>query len=62
MKATQLQQIERLNFLKVVNNSLNNSTAINNKVNRVYINTMMPGFNYINQLGEVVTPQKCILL
>jgi len=62
MKATQLQQIESLNFLKVVNNSLNNTTAITKKVNRIYINTMMPGFNYVNQLGEVVTPQNCILL
>lgn len=62
MKATQLQQIESLNFLKVVNNSLNNTTALTKKVNKIYINTMMPGFNYINQLGEVVTPQKCVLL
>ncbi|MDO9038125.1 MAG: hypothetical protein Q7U59_07245 [Lutibacter sp.] len=62
MKATQLQQIESINFLKVVNNSLNNATALTKKVNRIYINTMMPGFNYINKLGEVVTPQKCVLL
>ncbi len=62
MKATQLQQIESINFLKVVNNSLSNTPSLTKKVKRIYINTVIPGFNYINQLGEVVTPQKCILL
>ncbi|HCE53711.1 MAG: hypothetical protein ACYCZ2_15100 [Lutibacter sp.] len=62
MKATQLQEIESINFLKVVNNSLTNSTDLTKKANRIYINTMMPGFNYINQFGEVVTPHRCALL
>ncbi len=62
MKATQLQQIESINFLKVVNNSLNSTPAQENKANRIYINTLIPGFNYINKLGEVVRPQKCAFL
>lgn len=62
MKATQLQQIESINFLKVVNNSLSKTNATTEKVNRIYINTLMPGFSYINQLGEVVKPQNCALM
>ncbi len=62
MKATQLQQIESINFLKVVNKSVNITPTQENKANRIYINTLIPGFNYINQLGEVVCPQNCILL
>jgi hypothetical protein len=31
-------------------------------INRIYINTLIPGFNYTNQLGELITPKKCILL
>lgn len=62
MKATQLQHIESINFLKVVNNRANKTTVLAEKVNRIYINTLLPGFNYINHLGEVVSPQKCIAL
>ena len=62
MKSTQLQQIESINFLKVVNNSLNKTIAPVEKVNRIYINTLIPGFNYINHLGEVVSPNKCAFL
>ena len=62
MKATQLQQIESINFLKLVNNNLNKTTVLTENINRIYINTMVPGFNYINQLGEVVSPKNCILL
>lgn len=31
-------------------------------IDRIYINTLMPGFNYTNHLGELITPKKCILL
>jgi len=62
MKATQLQQIESINFLKVVNSSLGKTSAITEQINRIYINTLVPGFNYINSAGESVTPNKCALL
>ena len=62
MKATQLQQIKSINFLKLVNNNLNKTTVLTEKANRLYINTLMPGFSYINKLGEVVSPQNCILM
>jgi|GEM_PF-1016088 hypothetical protein len=62
MKATQLQQIESINFLKVVNSSLGKTSAVAEQVQRIYINTLIPGFNYINSAGESVSPKKCALL
>ncbi|MDF1517086.1 MAG: hypothetical protein RQ864_11240 [Lutibacter sp.] len=62
MKATQLQQINSTPFLKVVNNSLGKSSAITEQVKRIYINTLMPGFNYINSAGESITPKKCAFI
>lgn len=62
MKAMQLKQTENTPFLKVVNNSLAKTPAITEKVRRIYINTLMPGFNYTNRAGELITPNKCALL
>jgi hypothetical protein len=62
MKAMQLKQIDSTPFLKVVNNSLAKTSAITEQVKRIYINTMMPGFNYTNSAGESITPNKCALL
>jgi hypothetical protein len=62
MKAMQLNQIDNTPFLKVVNNSLGKANAITEQVKRVYINTLVPGFNYINSAGESIAPKKCILL
>lgn len=63
MKATQLQQIERsINFLKVVNSNLGKTNAITGQVKRIYINTLVPGFSYINSTGESITPIKCALI
>ncbi|MDD3723498.1 MAG: hypothetical protein PHW92_13610 [Lutibacter sp.] len=62
MKATSLKQTDRTPHLKVVNNSLGKKSALNDQVNRIYINTLMPCFNYVNHVGEVVSPQKCVLL
>jgi hypothetical protein len=61
MKAINLKQTDRAPYLKLVNNSMGKKTNINEQVKRIYINTLMPCFNYINQAGEVVTPQ-CALL
>lgn len=62
MKAMQLKQTENTPFLKVVNNSLAKTSAIPEQVNRIYINTLMPGFNYTNSAGESITPNKCVSL
>ena len=62
MKAMQLKQTENTPFLKVVNNSLAKTNVITEQVKRIYINTLMPGFNYINSAGESITPNKCVSL
>jgi len=31
------------------------------KKSKVYINTLMPGFSYINNKGKVVTPEACCI-
>ncbi|MFZ2285105.1 MAG: hypothetical protein WAV86_14625 [Lutibacter sp.] len=62
MKATQLQQINSAPFLKVVNNSLGKTGTATVQTKKLYINTLVPGFNYINHAGESITPNKCALL
>ena len=58
----QLKQTDSTPFLKVVNNSLSKTSVITEQVKRIYINTLMPGFNYINNTGESITPNKCVCL
>ena len=58
----QFKQTDSTPFLKVVNNSLIKTSVITEQVKRIYINTLMPGFNYINSAGESITPNKCVLL
>ena len=53
MKAKSLQNFENETFLKVVKNSLKNKSA-NLKTP---INTLVPGFTYLNNKGETVTPK-----
>jgi hypothetical protein len=62
MKAIKLNQIDSTPFLKVVNNSLGKTSTINEQVERLYINTLVPRFNYINSKGESITPNKCALI
>ncbi|MHB1147847.1 MAG: hypothetical protein ACYC01_09655 [Lutibacter sp.] len=62
MKAAPLKQTDRAPHLTVVNNSMGKKITLNEQVNRVYINTLMPSFNYINQTGDVVSPQNYVLL
>ncbi|MGV8947093.1 MAG: hypothetical protein ACOH1N_11735 [Lutibacter sp.] len=62
MKSTPIKQTERVPYLKVVNNTMGKKNTVNEQVNRLYINTLVPCFNYINQLGEVVSPEKYVLL
>ena len=62
MKLAPLKQTERAPYLKVVNNTIGKKNTINEQVNRIYINTLTPHFNYINQLGEVVSPKRHVLL
>ncbi|WP_457617420.1 hypothetical protein [Lutibacter sp.] len=61
MKATSLKRNDAQPHLKIVNNNI--SAGRKKKINhKLYINTLMPGFNYTNHLGQVITPKKCVLL
>lgn len=42
--------------LKVIKNSLKRKTSVNPKL---YINTLIPGFTYVNDKGKIVTPKNC---
>ena len=38
------------------------STKRKKPVKRIYINTLVPGFSYLNSLGEAIMPRNCALL
>lgn len=62
MNAIQLNQNESAPFLTVVNNSLNKLNAETSQAKRIYINTLVPGFSYINAAGEAIATKNCALL
>lgn len=41
---------------------INTRVKMNNKNNKLVINTISPGFNYKNKKGEIVTPKVSVLL
>ena len=59
MNSTTLKQNTQESHLKVIQGSLNRKTGFDEKI---YINTLFPGFSYVNELGKTITPRKCILL
>ena len=56
MNSSSLQNKPKKSHLKVIKSSLNGKKSINTKF---YINTLIPGFNYLNDKGKIVTPKKC---
>lgn len=62
MKSNSLKQITKEPHLKLVKNNTDEKHQLKSKIHRIYINTLVPNFNYINQIGKLVTPHKCILL
>ncbi len=56
MKSMPLQNnIEKLH-LKVIKSSLKRKKSVDIKY---YINTLIPGFTYLNNKGKIVSPKKC---
>ncbi|MGV6845913.1 MAG: hypothetical protein ACWA42_07290 [Lutibacter sp.] len=51
---------ESKSHLKVIKNNLKSKSST--KKERIYINTLAPNFSYINNVGKIVKPKKCILL
>ena len=62
MKSNTLKQLTEEPYLKLVKNNIGDKQQLKTNVNRIYINTLAPNFNYTNQEGKLVTPHKCILL
>ena len=59
MKSASLKSRNQTSYLKLVKS---NAKIEEIAVTRIYINTLIPGFSYKNNLGEIITPKKCILL
>jgi len=59
MKSTPLHNSTQKTHLKVIKNTKRQAQKI---TKRIYINTLVPGFSYVNHLGETVTPNNCQLL
>ncbi len=62
MKSTSENAAILKSHLTLIKSDFTKKKTQTDNINRIYINTLVPGFNYINQLGELITPKKCILL
>jgi len=62
MKSTSQKLTVLDSHLKLVMSSFESKDSNKEAVNRIYINTLIPGFTYVNHLGELSMPKKCILL
>ena len=59
MKSTSLKKIEHSPNLKLIKTSVKKLKRVNPKM---YINTLIPGFNYVNSSGEVTIPSTHIII
>ncbi|MFK5959632.1 MAG: hypothetical protein QM495_12295 [Lutibacter sp.] len=48
-------------YLKLIKNNHKRKVATT-KIERIYINTLMPGFSYLNKAGKNIFPHNCALL
>ncbi|MFK5958445.1 MAG: hypothetical protein QM495_06165 [Lutibacter sp.] len=58
MKAISLQNTTQKPHLKVIKRDAKQKKAIT----RIYINTLIPEFNYTNSLGVNITSRNCVML
>jgi len=58
MKTTSPLKNSEKTHLKVIKNA----AKAKQKISRIYINTLMPDFSYLNNLGKLIKPHKCIML
>lgn len=58
MTTTSLKQNSKESHLRVIKYSENIVESVKKKI---YINTLFPGFSFINEKGETIIPRKCIL-
>jgi chitinase len=46
-------------YLKLIKNS---KKTIHKSAKKIYINTLTPEFSYLDKLGKLIKPKKCIML
>lgn len=59
MKTTSPLKNNEKTHLTVIKNSKKATQKTNKKI---YINTLAPDFSYIDKLGKLIKPKKCIML
>jgi hypothetical protein len=59
MKSTSLKKKEQSPHLKLIKNSAKKLKRTNPKT---HINTLIPGFNYINSTGQVTNPSTHVII
>ena len=52
MKSTPMHNTQESHLKLIKNNTLRNKKR---SIERIYINTLIPGFEYLNNLGETIT-------
>jgi len=59
MKSTSLKNIGQTPHLKLIKNSAKKFKRTNPKM---HINTLIPGFNYINASGQITNPSAHVII
>ena len=59
MKTSSLLKNNVKTHLKVIKNNRKSEQKVSKKI---YINTLAPEFGYLNNLGKLIKPKKCIML
>ena len=56
MKSMSLQKNTEKLHLKVIKSPVKRKKSV---ITKFYINTLIPGFTYLNNKGKIVTPRNC---
>ncbi len=59
MKSTSLKKIQQTTHLKLIKNS---AKKLKKTCQKMHINTLIPGFDYINSNGKVSTPSTHVII
>jgi len=62
MKSLALKKNSKKSHLKLVKNGFSKQQKLKGNGEKIYINTLIPTFNYIDNVGNLITPKKCALL
>ena len=62
MKTSPLKQTGNESHLKLIRSNRSNKKNLKTKIKRIYINTLIPSFEYMNHLNKLVTRKNCALI